>query len=122
GDNSLESANLDWDDVTPSDIHDNLYNGTLVSFNMVSADGETLCSFVSTWDDPMKSQWIVETPDSTPVDNTPDAENPCDNGWQGSLSLCAAQEEQRLADAEGSIPPQDTSDPRDVVDDYIVPP
>ncbi len=122
GDYRLESANIDRDYVTGTDIHDELFNGTVVSFNMVSPEGRTLCSFVSTWDPPMKSQWVVESPSLTPVDNTPSAENPCDNGWQDMISECAAQEEQRLADAESSIPPQDTSDPRDVVDDYILPP
>jgi hypothetical protein len=122
GEYRLESADIDSTYLTGSEVNSRLYAGTLPSFNMVSSEGGSLCSFVATWDTPLKSQWVVETPSRTPVDDTPDAENPCDNGWQDAISQCEAQEEQRLADAEGSIPPRDRTDPRDLVDDYIVPP
>ncbi|TMQ05528.1 MAG: hypothetical protein E6J90_28695 [Deltaproteobacteria bacterium] len=115
---SLESANLPASSVSPSEIRAALFVGSLVSFNMVSDEGKTLCSFVSTWDAPMKSSWIVETPPLTPIGDTP-ADAPCDNGWAGSMAECEAEEDILLQAAEPEVPPQDTSDLQ-LDPDYII--
>jgi hypothetical protein len=106
---SFESANLPWSNVSPSDVRGALFSGGLISFNMVSPEGQTLCSFVSTWNAPLKSQWIVESPPLTPDSNAPSTAV-CDSGWAGAMSQCQADEDSLLQAAQSSVPPQDTGD------------
>jgi hypothetical protein len=106
----LESADIDSPSVSDTDIRSALFNGSLISFELVSEIGRTLCSFVATWDVPMGSQWVVETPSLSPIDDTAVSPNPCDNGWEGNVSTCAAAALAELIAAEPDIPPQDLGD------------
>jgi hypothetical protein len=116
---SLESAQFDSESVDPYQIRDGLFDGSLVSFNMVSMEtGQTVCSFVATWDQPIKEHWVVETPPLTSVDDSSYADDPCDNGWQFDPFDCEWEEEELLEQA-GGVPPQDTSD-NPVDPDYII--
>ena len=106
----LESFQYEEESVGPDEIRSSLFDGTLVSFTMTNVDsGATVCSFVSSWDEPIKDKWGVETPPLTPEDNSPEADDPCDNGWQDDLWGCE-WEEDMLLDAAGGIPPTDTTD------------
>jgi hypothetical protein len=116
---TLESAQYDAVSVDPYEIRARLFDGSLVGFTMVSLEnGQTMCSFVATWDEPIKEHWVVESPPITPDDNSPYAEDICDNGWQDDPFDCW-WEEQFLLDQAGGVPPQDTSD-NTADPDYII--
>jgi hypothetical protein len=114
----LESSDIDQPSLLGADVRAALYGGQLVSFNMVSAGGATLCSFVSTWDYPMKSTWLVESPPLSPVNQSAVAPDRCDNGWSGAIGTCQAQENAVLDTLP--FPPPDTSDGRPEDGDNVV--
>ena len=117
----LQSSDLDAPDPTGDEIRSLLFAGTLSNFNLVNDIGRTLCSFVSTWDPPLKPLWTVEAPELSPTDDTAVSQNQCENDGYAAFDMCTQQQDALLAAAEPTIPPQDLSDDRDDYPDYTVP-
>jgi hypothetical protein len=103
GDWNLESPELPDASVSPGAIRDALFDGSLATFYVTEPWRQTLCSFVSTWNDPIKDTWTVESPPWTDTDQDNLSDDYCDNGY---LAVCE-QEEVYLLQNAGPIPPTD---------------
>jgi hypothetical protein len=84
------STDLDGDHLSPIDVRYALHAGSLHSFYLMTDEVRTVCSFVATWDAPLKSEWVVDVPRLTPDENRVDPD-PCSNGWSGHIAECQAR-------------------------------